>query len=112
MCISVNCIIANQLIISTEQRVLIYDQILLALPANYEDSFKIGAWCSISGEKIIGPILFWNAVYSRTYVNNILAPFFRELTHRERDFALFQQDSATAHTADISMREIERVFHE
>ena len=38
--------------------------------------------------------------------------FFRELTYRERDFAFFQQDFATAHSADISMREIERVFHD
>ena len=42
----------------------------------------------------------------------ILTPFFRELTNRGRDFTFFQQDSATAHTADILMREIERVFHD
>ena len=59
-----------------------------------------------------GPIFFQNTVYSRTYVNDTLTPFFRELTNRERNFAFFQQDSATAHTVDISMREIEYVFHD
>ena len=38
--ISVNYIMANQLIFSTEQRVFIYDQYLLTLPAKYEDSLK------------------------------------------------------------------------
>ena len=71
---------------------------------------KIGVWCAISGERIIGPIFFRNIADSRTYVNDILTPFFGELTDRERHFAFFQQDSATAHTADILMREIERMF--
>ena len=72
---------------------------------------KIGVWCVIRGKRIVGPT-FYNTVDSRTYVNDILTPFFRELTYRERDFAFFQKDSATAHTADISIREIERVFHD
>ena len=78
----------------------------------YEDSLKIGVWCAISDERIIDPIFFRNPVDSRIYVNDILSPFYWELTDRERDFTFFQQDSATAHTADISMREIERVFHD
>ena len=73
---------------------------------------KICIWCTISSERIIGPIFFWNTVVFRTYVNDILTSFFRELTDRERDAAFFQQDSATAHTAVISMCEIERMFHD
>ena len=61
------------------------------------------------GERIVGPNFFRNTVDSRTYVNDILTAFFRELTDRERDFAFFQQGSATAH---ISVREIDRVFHD
>ena len=34
VCISVNCIMANQLIFSTEQRVFIYDQYLLTQSAS------------------------------------------------------------------------------
>ena len=34
VCISVNCILANQLIFSTEQRVFIYDQYLLTQSAS------------------------------------------------------------------------------
>ena len=58
-----------------------------------------GIMCGISGEGITGPIFFWNTVDSLTYVNDILTPFFKELTDRERDFAFFQQDSATESTA-------------
>ena len=73
---------------------------------------KIGVWCTIRSERIIGPIFFQNTVDSRTYVNDILTPFFMELTDREHDFAFFQQDSATAYTADNSTYKIGRVFHD
>ena len=73
---------------------------------------KIGVWCAIGDERITGLIFFRDTVDSRTYRNGILAPFFRELTDRERDLPFFQEESATAHTADISMREIEFAFHD
>ena len=64
VCISVNCIMANQLIFSTEQCLFIYDQYFLIQSVSQ-------VW-------------------------------------RLFDFTFFQQDSATAHIADISMC----VFHD
>jgi hypothetical protein len=34
---------------------------------------------------------------------NILHPFFAELTEEERLYSVFQKDSATAHTAHVSL---------
>ena len=68
------------------------------------------AWFHLCIERVY--IFFRNPVDSHTYVNDILILFFRELTDRERDFTFFQQDSATAHTADISMLKIEHVFYD
>jgi hypothetical protein len=43
-------------------------------------------------------------------VNNILNPFFHQLTAEERNYGYFQEDNATAHTADDSMDAIHKVF--
>jgi hypothetical protein len=55
----------------------------------------------ISARKIIGPIFYGDTVNAVSYVNNIPSPFFAELTEEERLYGVFQQDSATAHTAYI-----------
>lgn len=73
---------------------------------------KIGLWCAISGERIIGPIFFQETINSERYMENILRPFFDQLTERERAFATFQQDSATAHTAKITLQKIQEVFQD
>ncbi|PSN40406.1 hypothetical protein C0J52_19264 [Blattella germanica] len=61
---------------------------------------KIGVWCAINGHRIIGPIFFEETINSERYENFILDLFFDELTYQERMSVYFQQDSATAHTAD------------
>jgi hypothetical protein len=43
-------------------------------------------------------------------VNNILSPFFAELTEEERLYSVFQQDSATAHMAKINFEALREVF--
>jgi hypothetical protein len=64
---------------------------------------RIGVWCAINAHKIIGPIFYDDTVHAARYVNNILSPFFAELTEEERLHGVFQLDSATAHMAYISL---------
>jgi thiamine phosphate synthase YjbQ (UPF0047 family) len=42
-------------------------------------------------------------VNSDPYVNDILNPFFNQLTAEERQYEHFQEDNATAHTANAAM---------
>jgi hypothetical protein len=70
----------------------------------------IGVWCVISAHRITKPIFYNNTVNATRYVNNILSPFFAELTEEERLYGISQQDSATAHTAYISLETLREVF--
>jgi hypothetical protein len=71
---------------------------------------RIAVRCAISACRIIGPIFYSDAVNAARYVNNILSPFFAEQTEEERLYAVFQQDSATAHMAYISLEALWDVF--
>ena len=51
----------------------------------------------------MGPILFNNAVNSQVYVTELLQSFKAQLMEEEREYAFFQQDGATAHTARFSI---------
>jgi hypothetical protein len=51
-------------------------------------------------------------VNSNRYVNDILNPFFNQLTAEERQYGYFQQVNATAHTANASMVAIREVFED
>lgn len=73
---------------------------------------KVGVWCAITAQRIIGPIFFNETVNSERYRANILAPFFQLLSHYERENGYFQQDSATAHTAHNSLNDIKEVFED
>jgi len=53
-----------------------------------------GVWCALSATRIIG-----NFSFSNIKGYNILALFFENLRDEERDYAFFQEDAATAHTA-------------
>jgi hypothetical protein len=46
------------------------------------------------------------------YDNDILNPFFNQLTAEERQHGYFQQDNATAHTANATMAAIREVFED
>jgi hypothetical protein len=43
-------------------------------------------------------------------MNNILSPFFTELTEEERLYGVFLLDSATAHMAYVSLEALQKVF--
>jgi hypothetical protein len=51
-------------------------------------------------------------VNSDRYVNDILNPFFNQLTAEQRQHGYFQQDNATAHTANATMVAIWEVFED
>jgi hypothetical protein len=71
---------------------------------------KIGVRCAVSVKRIIGPIFYHKTVNSDRYVRNTLKPFFEQLTDDERQCGYFQQDNATAHTAQNSMSALQEVF--
>ena len=60
--------------------------------------------CS-DGYRITGPIFFFNnAINGQIYRDNILKPFFEELTDIDCQNEYFQEDSATAHTANETLQ--------
>jgi hypothetical protein len=63
----------------------------------------------ISAGRINGHIFYDDTVNAARYMNNILSPFFAELTEEERLYSVFQQDSATAYTACISLEALRMV---
>jgi hypothetical protein len=73
-------------------------------------SVKIGFLCAVSARRIVGPMFFNETVSCERYVRIVLRQFFLELTEEERLYGWFQQDSATAHTAHMSMQTMSDVF--
>jgi hypothetical protein len=71
---------------------------------------KIVVWCAIGACRIIGPILYDDTFNAARYVNNILSPFFAELTEEERLYGVFQQNSGTARMAHMSLESLRKVF--
>jgi hypothetical protein len=57
-------------------------------------------------------LLFNETINCEKYVKVILWQFFSELPEEERLYGWFQQDSATAHTARISMQALSDVFRD
>lgn len=72
---------------------------------------KIGVWIAISRRRVIGPIFFEDTVTAERYRENILQPFFNELHDDELHNGYFQQDGATAHTANTTL-EFLREFYD
>lgn len=72
---------------------------------------KVGVWCAISARRII-TIFFDDTINSNRYVTNILTPFFDQLTEEEKLYSYFQQDGATAHTAEKSLNRLEQLFED
>jgi hypothetical protein len=71
---------------------------------------KVGVWCAVSARRTAGPVLFNETINCDRYVQVILRQFFPWLTEEERLYGWFQQDSATAHTAYMSMQALSNVF--
>lgn len=59
---------------------------------------------------LLGLFFFEGTINSERYLQLIIDPFLDELTYAERLSVYFQQDSATAHTAGRSIRELRRIF--
>jgi hypothetical protein len=51
-------------------------------------------------------------VNSDRYVNDILNPFFNQVTAEERHHGYFRQDNATAHMANATVVAIQEVFED
>jgi hypothetical protein len=71
---------------------------------------KVGVWCAVSVRRIDVPAFFNETVNCEKYVEVFFGQFFRELTEEERFCRWFQQDSATAHTAHVSVQAFSDVF--
>jgi hypothetical protein len=71
---------------------------------------KVGVWCAVSARRIVGPEFFKETINCERYVEVILGQFFSELTEGERLYGWYQQDSASAHSARMSMQALSDVF--
>ena len=70
---------------------------------------KIGVWCALSGNRIIGPIFFNETVNTNVHLQ-VYSDFSAQLTPKEKRYAYFQQDGNTCHTSDLSLTTIHTVF--
>jgi hypothetical protein len=87
--------------------------ILINRPAFIRGAVRsVNVWCALSPRRITGPIFFHETVNSDRYVNDILNPFFNQLTAEEKQYVYFQQDNATAHTANAAMAAIREGFED
>jgi hypothetical protein len=71
---------------------------------------KIGVLCAVSARRIVGPVFSNETVNCEKYVQVIFRQFFPELTEEERLYSWFLKDSATAHTACMSLQALSDVF--
>ena len=81
--------------------------IIFELPLHNQ---KIGVLCAISARRILGPIFFEGILNSQKYVEEILNPFFSNLSEAEQMYGFFMQDGATAHTAGTSITALRDVY--
>ena len=72
-------------------------------------SEKIGVWCALSRKRIIGPIFFSTTITAERY-QDIIHQALSLFTEDEINFSFFQQDSATCHTANSTLRFLEDIF--
>jgi hypothetical protein len=73
---------------------------------------KIGVWCAVSAKRVVEPAFFSEIINCERCVQVILGQFFPELTEEDKLCGWFQQYSATAHTARMSMQALSNVFRD
>jgi hypothetical protein len=71
---------------------------------------KVGVWCAVSARRVVRPLFFNETINCERYVQVILWQFFPEFTEDDKLYGWLQQDSATAHTARLSMEDLFDVF--
>lgn len=64
----------------------------------------------VSTDRITGLILFEDTINSQSYMEHIHSPLFVWLTNEEYQYALFQQDCATAYATKASTDALRKVF--
>ena len=72
-------------------------------------SEKIGVWCGMSRQCIIGPIFFDGTITTAVYME-IFNTFVNQLDDEELSSGYFQQDGMTSHTSHASMAKIQSFF--
>jgi hypothetical protein len=70
---------------------------------------KLGVWVAISRRRIVGPLFFEETVNSERNCS-MLHEFIGLLEEDEITYFRFQQDGATAHTANNSMKMLNEIF--
>lgn len=82
-------------------------------PHNYIEvplhSIKIGVWVAMSRRRIVGPYFFEENVTAVKY-QELLQQFIDELHDDELTRGYFQQDGATAHTANVTINFLRQYF--
>jgi hypothetical protein len=73
---------------------------------------KVGVWCAVSARRTVGSMSFNETVNCERHEQVILGQNFPQLTEEERLYGWFQQDSATADTACISMQALPNIFED
>jgi hypothetical protein len=72
---------------------------------------KAGVWsAAVRARRIAGPAFFYETINCERYERVFYGQFFPELTEKERFHGWFQQDSATAYTARMSIQALSDVF--
>jgi hypothetical protein len=56
---------------------------------------KIGVWCAVSANCIIGPIFYEGTLDAQWYISEMFNPFFINLAPAEERFGYFMQYSVT-----------------
>lgn len=71
---------------------------------------KNGVWVAMSRRRIVGPIFFNETINAERYRRIILDPFIEQLHDDELTNGYFQQDGATAHTANATLDYLKQYF--
>jgi hypothetical protein len=64
---------------------------------------EVGVWCAVSARRIVGPMFLMKQLIAK----DMCRSFFPE---EEKLYDWFQQDSATAHAAHMSLQALSNVF--